>query len=73
VDWDKEGRVSIVQLTAGIDKPTPTDDNPTTTNPLNLALINIYAPNGTSNPVAPPKPEPFSARNMTAIWPSTGF
>ncbi|KAK4171354.1 Endonuclease/exonuclease/phosphatase [Triangularia setosa] len=43
VDWDLEGQVSIVELTKGSAQDRP------------LALINIYAANGTSAPYRSPK------------------
>jgi hypothetical protein len=52
VGWDKEGRISIVHLTS----TTPTANSPLNL-ALNLALINIYAPDGTSNPYPSPLTE----------------
>ena len=39
VDWDIEGRVSVVELTSGEEK---------------LAVFNVYAVNGTENPYRDP-------------------
>jgi exonuclease III len=52
VGWDKEGRISIVHLTS----TTPTANSPLNL-ALNLAFINTYAPNGTSNPYHSPLTE----------------
>ncbi|KAF2430872.1 DNase I-like protein [Tothia fuscella] len=53
VPWDTEGRVSIIEI-YGHHDTTPSQSS--TTNPQDkLAILNIYAVNGTTNPYCDPK------------------
>ncbi|KAL1850710.1 hypothetical protein VTK73DRAFT_9606 [Phialemonium thermophilum] len=58
VDWDLEGRISIVETrspTASNDGTSKGSDALASSSPRPLALINVYSVNGTSNPYHDPE------------------